>query len=121
MLHLKRKVGQGVRIGADIRVSVKRISATEVTLSFEAPENVTIWRDEIQAEGDSPTAGTQCCCGVHRGREREAKNGAAGHVCSAPLLARVARVQRRKNDAQSAPESVLEANAGTRCPGLRCT
>ena len=50
MLVLSRKAGQGVVIGNSIRITVIELSAGMVRLGFDAPSDVSIYRDEIYAE-----------------------------------------------------------------------
>lgn len=47
MLVLTRKLDQGLTIGDSIRVVVLRIEGGQVRLGIEAPEGVTILRDEL--------------------------------------------------------------------------
>ena len=47
MLTFARKVGQGVRIGDQIRITVKEIRGRQVRLVIEAPREVRIYREEI--------------------------------------------------------------------------
>jgi carbon storage regulator CsrA len=46
MLCLNRKVGEAVVIG-DIRIVVHRMTGNQVTLAFQAPDNVQILRAEL--------------------------------------------------------------------------
>ena len=50
MLVLSRKAGQGVVIGNSIRITVIELSPGMVRLGFEAPPEVSIYRDEIYGE-----------------------------------------------------------------------
>jgi len=47
MLHIIRKAGEEIRIGDDIRIVVTRTRSGSVCLSFEAPEEIPIFRGEI--------------------------------------------------------------------------
>ena len=47
MLVLTRAIHEGVSIGPDIRVTVIRIRGGQVTLGFEAPDEVKILRTEL--------------------------------------------------------------------------
>jgi len=47
MLVLTRKFNEKVRVGKDIVVTVIQIDKGSVKLGFEAPEDVTIYRDEV--------------------------------------------------------------------------
>lgn len=50
MLVLTRKAGQTVVIGNSIRITVVELSASTVRLGFEAPSEVSIYREEIYQE-----------------------------------------------------------------------
>lgn len=50
MLVLARKVGERIRIGSDIFVTVTRIGTDKVGLGFEAPDHVEIVRTELDEE-----------------------------------------------------------------------
>lgn len=123
-LFLKRRVNEVVNVFDKtgrliMRITVKRIGQGDITLGLEADEDVSILRNEVQEKCDRGSEEAQRDCCGDRGRERDAEDGTAGHVCCAPLLARVARVQERKREAQRASANVLEADAGARCPGFR--
>lgn len=47
MLILSRKVGEVIKIGDDIALHVVDISKGFVKLGIEAPENITILREEV--------------------------------------------------------------------------
>jgi carbon storage regulator len=47
MLVLSRKVGQSVRIGSDIRVTVVAVAGQRLRLTIEAPDDVPIYREEV--------------------------------------------------------------------------
>lgn len=47
MLSLSRKVGETIRIGDDIEVTVKSISRGRVMLVVSAPKDVPVHREEI--------------------------------------------------------------------------
>lgn len=59
MLVLTRKVGQQIRIGEGIVVTVVRIQGDKVRIGIEAPADVSIHREEvrrrIQSEAGSAT------------------------------------------------------------------
>ena len=67
MLILARKVGEAIRIGDDIKLTVVRLRRNEVRLGFEAPREIEISiprdetreeaKDEQDAESDSESAG----------------------------------------------------------------
>ena len=50
MLVLTRKAGQSVVVGNSIRVTIVETSAGGVRLGFEAPAEVSIYREEIYVE-----------------------------------------------------------------------
>ena len=50
MLVLTRKVEQKVRIGKNIKIKVLRIQGDQVSLGFEAPDDVEIVREELDLE-----------------------------------------------------------------------
>ncbi|MCP4283954.1 MAG: carbon storage regulator [Gammaproteobacteria bacterium] len=47
MLSLSRKEGESIYIGEDVKMTVHRIDRNQVRLSFVAPRNVTIDREEV--------------------------------------------------------------------------
>ena len=53
MLALSRKNGQAVMLGEEVRIVVVKVSGSRVILGFEAPEHVTILREEL-VEADEP-------------------------------------------------------------------
>ncbi len=59
MLVLTRKLNEKVRMGDDIVVTVIQIDKGSVKLGFEAPDNVSIYRDEVYVKiaGDGGPAG----------------------------------------------------------------
>ena len=46
-LILKRKEGEKIIIGNDIRIEIRSISSGRATICIEAPENVRIMREEV--------------------------------------------------------------------------
>jgi carbon storage regulator len=46
MLVLSRRVGQLIKIGDDVAVTVLAINGNQVKLGFDAPREVTILRDD---------------------------------------------------------------------------
>jgi len=46
-LALTRRLGNKIMIGDDIVITVKRLKASSVVLSFDAPRNVKILRNEV--------------------------------------------------------------------------
>jgi carbon storage regulator len=55
MLVLSRKVGERILIGDDISVTVVRVAPGVVRLGVEAPEHLTIVREELQSRETIPT------------------------------------------------------------------
>ncbi len=59
MLVLSRRIGEKIKIGDDITVTVVEIGRDKVLLSFDAPKEVEIYRQEIydlrQKRKDSST------------------------------------------------------------------
>ena len=47
MLVLSRKLGQRFQVGTDIRVTIVKIDRNSVRIGIEAPDDVTIHREEI--------------------------------------------------------------------------
>lgn len=47
MLILTRKVGETIRIGDDIAISVIDIRGSQVRLGIEAPRDITVHREEV--------------------------------------------------------------------------
>jgi carbon storage regulator len=50
MLVLSRKVGERILIGDDIAVTVVRVGQGAVRIGIEAPENLSIVRDELREQ-----------------------------------------------------------------------
>lgn len=59
MLVLSRKVGESIQIGDDIFVSVVEVKGGRVRLSFDAPKDVKIIREEIALPIQSEVPMTQ--------------------------------------------------------------
>lgn len=49
MLILTRRVGEGLRIGADIELTVMAVGGSQVRIGIKAPREVTIDREEVAA------------------------------------------------------------------------
>ena len=47
MLILTRRVGESVRIGNDIKISVLNVRKNQVRIGFEAPDDRPVYREEI--------------------------------------------------------------------------
>jgi carbon storage regulator len=54
MLVLSREVGEGIKIGDQIEVTVVRISSGVVRIGIEAPSATPIFRAELQDEIEMP-------------------------------------------------------------------
>jgi carbon storage regulator len=52
MLVLSRKLGQRFQIGTDVRITIVKIDRNSVRIGIEAPDDVTIHRQEIVVETD---------------------------------------------------------------------
>jgi carbon storage regulator len=60
MLILTRKPGESVMVGNSVRITVTELSSGAVRLGFEAPAEVSIYREEIYhdiAEANRAAAG----------------------------------------------------------------
>lgn len=53
MLVLKRQMGEKVRIGDDVVLTVVHLSRRHVRIAIDAPRDVTIWRDELGEWSDA--------------------------------------------------------------------
>ena len=53
MLVLSRKPSQSIKIGSDIRITIVRIDRNNVRIGIQAPDGVTIYREEILPEATS--------------------------------------------------------------------
>lgn len=49
MLVLSRKVGEQIRIGDGVIIRVMAVAGSRVRLGIEAPQAVSIWREELYA------------------------------------------------------------------------
>ena len=47
MLVLSRKLGQRFQIGQDVRITIVKIDRNSVRIGIEAPDDVTVYREEI--------------------------------------------------------------------------
>ena len=56
MLVLSRKLGQRFKVGQDVRVTIVKIDRNSVRIGIEAPDDVTVYREEIApaVESDRP-------------------------------------------------------------------
>lgn len=58
MLILTRRVGESVRIGDDIKISVLNVRKNQVRIGFEAPGDHPVYREEIWVQKQSPESKT---------------------------------------------------------------
>lgn len=49
MLVLSRKLGQRFQVGPDVRITIVKVDKNSVRIGIEAPDDVTIQREEIFA------------------------------------------------------------------------
>jgi carbon storage regulator len=54
MLVLSRKESQRIRLGDSIVVTIVKISGDKVRVGIEAPTNVLVLRDELEAHAPAP-------------------------------------------------------------------
>lgn len=47
MLVLSRKLGQRFQIGTDVRVTIVKVDRNSVRIGIEAPDDVSVYREEI--------------------------------------------------------------------------
>jgi carbon storage regulator len=47
MLVLSRKLGQRFQVGQDVQITVVKIDRNSVRIGIEAPDDVTVYREEI--------------------------------------------------------------------------
>ncbi len=50
MLMLTRKPGESVVVGNNVRITIVSASSTSIKLGFEAPHDVSIYREELYRE-----------------------------------------------------------------------
>jgi carbon storage regulator len=71
MLVLSRKEAQRIRVGDSIVVTVVKIAGDKVRVGIEAPSDVLVLRDELEAWDAVPGAAPRCegrCTGACAGR-----------------------------------------------------
>ena len=71
MLVLSRKEAQRIRVGDSIVVTVVKIAGDKVRVGIEAPSDVLVLRDELEAWDAAPGAAPRCegrCTGACAGR-----------------------------------------------------
>jgi carbon storage regulator len=47
MLVLSRKLGQRFQVGDEVRITIVKIDRNSVRIGIEAPDDVTVYREEI--------------------------------------------------------------------------
>jgi carbon storage regulator len=47
MLILTRRVGESLKIGSDITITVMGVKGTQVRIGIDAPKDVTVLREEV--------------------------------------------------------------------------
>ncbi len=57
MLVLSRKLGQRFQVGQEVRVTIVKIDRNAVRIGIEAPDDVTVYREEIAPQESLPTPG----------------------------------------------------------------
>lgn len=67
MLVLSRKLGERIRIGEEIVVSVVRIQGGTVRIGIEAPANLSVLRQELVSEAPSGEEARPSVSGPGRG------------------------------------------------------
>jgi carbon storage regulator len=50
MLVLSRKLGQGFRVGREVKITIVKIDRNSVRIGIEAPDQVQVQREEIEFE-----------------------------------------------------------------------
>jgi carbon storage regulator len=50
MLVLSRKLGQSLKVGPDVRITIVKIDRNSVRIGIDAPEEVSVQRQEIAFE-----------------------------------------------------------------------
>ncbi len=56
MLVLSRKLGQSFHIGPDVRITIVKIDRNSVRIGIQAPDEVSVQREEIAFEVPEPQA-----------------------------------------------------------------
>jgi carbon storage regulator len=54
MLVLSRKLGQSFHVGSDVRVTIVKIDRNSVRIGINAPDEVSVQREEIAFEMPHP-------------------------------------------------------------------
>jgi carbon storage regulator len=88
MLVLSRKPGESLRVGEDVRITVVSTASGQVRIGIEAPENVTIYREEVyerivQANVEAAKASASAVDAIAPPRTSKPSRG-AGHPSRKP-------------------------------------
>lgn len=59
MLVLTRKIQQQIDIGEDIKITVVKISESQVRIGIECPDEITITRSELKEKTDESSQGSK--------------------------------------------------------------
>lgn len=59
MLILSRKPGEKILVGEDVVITIVRIGPSSVRLGIEAPQGVSIMREELVVVDDAPPLGEE--------------------------------------------------------------
>jgi len=51
-LSLTRRVGESIKIGDDIFISITRIQKNQTTLNFKLPKSIKVLRTELEVKAD---------------------------------------------------------------------
>ena len=79
MLVLSRKLGQSFHVGPEVRVTIVKIDRNSIRIGIEAPDDVSVQREEIAFE-------------MPQTQPAQSRRGLIELECSASLLGRRARV-----------------------------
>lgn len=75
MLLLTRKLGENIRIGDDVKITIVEVKGNHVKLGIDAPPSVKVHREEIYERIQQENRRAQA--------EREGKGGASGGASGA--------------------------------------
>jgi carbon storage regulator len=65
MLVLSRKESQRIRLGDSIVITIVKISGDKVRVGIDAPANVLVLRDELEARAPVSGAGSENATRIH--------------------------------------------------------
>ena len=70
MLILTRRVGENLRVGDDVIISVLGVKGSQVRIGIDAPKHVQVHREEIyQRIQNEKSAASEKSVGVEQGKE----------------------------------------------------